>query len=476
MAQSVTDSVVRNEMKVTPVYNKLAAFTATTVVLIGGARSGKSHAIAQHLLFGPGGFISSQNKRFLFMRKVYNDLLQSMNEMVVEKNLKAFTTDDPDTTLYDLCTHLKSPGRELIRLQPAKNVTNTIVFGGLDQARKVLSTEYNVIWLEEAHEFMKDDYLFLRTRISGPCAEGEHNQIILSLNPLDEFDWINQWLIHQVDVEVIYSTYRDNPTLGADYIKNLELLKEQDYNAWLVFAMGQYAQSDLIIYPPFIPEEKEPWPDDKEFEETWYAADFGYTNPTCLLQLNAKYDPERVLPDVYVRELIYQPKLNNAAFIRLCEQTIPEHLRDKPIYCDHAQPEKIAELTLAGFNAIPADKAVEYGIAFTRRLRIHTRHANQNMNMERARYMYRTDRLSNIIDGSPVKFNDHAMDAIRYGCYTHLSPLMACAPELSVLGEVIQEKKVQVRYRDVPGDRIYSPIGVTDEMRDEMMGRAAIWV
>jgi len=84
--------------------------------------------------------------------------------------------------------------------------------------------------------------------------------------------------------------------------------------------------------------------------------------------------------------------------------------------------------------------------------------------------------LINILDGSPVKFNDHAMDAIRYGCYTHLSPLMACAPELSVLGEVIQEKKVQVRYRDVPGDRIYSPIGVTDEMRDEMMGRAAIWV
>ena len=90
--------------------------------------------------------------------------------------------------------------------------------------------------------------------------------------------------------------------------------------------------------------------------------------------------------------------------------------------------------------------------------------------------MYRTDRLNRIIDGSPVKFNDHAMDALRYGCYTHLSPLMASNPEFTAFEKPVDVDKVQVRYRDVPEEHVYSPFGVTDEMRDSMMGRRECWV
>jgi phage terminase large subunit len=467
------------KIKVTRVFNRLQASDATTVVLIGGARSGKSHAVAQHFLLGKGGFIQGENKRFLFMRKIYNDMLQSVNDMVIEKILKRLPTGDPEISVYDVCNHRKSPGREYIDFEPRKGVKNTIVFSGMDTSHKVLSTEYNGVWLEEGWEFTEENYLFLRTRLSGPVKEGEHNQIILSLNPMDEFDWINQKLIHWADVELIRSTYHDNPTLTPQFIANMERLKEQDLNAYTVFAMGEYAQSDLIIYPEFISEDNAPWPADDDFDEKWYAADFGYTNPSCLLELRAKYDPDRMLPDVYFRELIYQSKLNNAALIRLCENSIRGDDRELPIYCDHAQPEKIEELNQAGFNAVPADKAVEYGIEFTRRLRVHTCRENKNANKERHRYMYRTDRLNNIIDGSPVKFNDHAMDALRYGCYTHLSPLMTCMPELTVMGEPGPvEKEPQVRYKiGVDEDKEwYSPMGVTDEMRDAMVNREACWV
>ena len=71
---------------------------------------------------------------------------------------------------------------------------------------------------------------------------------------------------------------------------------------------------------------------------------------------------------------------------------------------------------------LPADKgvgSVNAGIAFCRSLRIHTRPENENVNMENKTYKRREDKNGQFLD-EPVKFADHAMDAMRYALYTHL--------------------------------------------------------
>ena len=48
-----------------------------------------------------------------------------------------------------------------------------------------------------------------------------------------------------------------------------------------------------------------------------------------------------------------------------------------------------------------------------------TNAANVNLNKERTSYKWKRDRKHDIILDEPIKFRDHALDAMRYALYTH---------------------------------------------------------
>lgn len=267
--------------------------------------------------------------------------------------------------------------------------------------------------MEEASEFDWTDFSVVRTRMSGATTPEEPNQIFLSLNPSEEQGWINQKLIldpaFSSDVQVIRSSYLDNPFLGDDYIKILLALKEQDPVAYQIFTLGEWGTLTNVIYAPFIVEDE--YPD--TFDEVVYGLDFGFNNPSALDRLGLK---DKV--DVYHDEKLYETGLTNSALIARCEEVIPADERSCPIYCDAAEPDRIAEFERAGFNVFPADKSVKDGIDFCKRLRHHTKASNVNLNKERGAYKWKTDRNGNVLD-EPVKFMDHLMDSDRYALYTH---------------------------------------------------------
>ena len=64
-------------------------------------------------------------------------------------------------------------------------------------------------------------------------------------------------------------------------------------------------------------------------------------------------------------------------------------------------------------------------------MKIHIVEGSDNIIRERSKYKWKTDKDGNPLP-EPVKFDDHAMDAIRYGIYTHCKKGLGAAGVPSV--------------------------------------------
>ena len=148
----------------------------------------------------------------------------------------------------------------------------------------------------------------------------------------------------------------------------------------------------------------------KFFEELIYGLDFGYCNPSALIEIGIKDDI------IYERELLYQTHLTNADLIEKLKKLIPD--KSNPIYADSAEPARIEEIHRAGYKIYPADKSVKDGIDFVKRRKIHILRSSTNLIDEKRIYKYREDKNGYALE-EPIKFRDHLMDAERYGLYTH---------------------------------------------------------
>lgn len=381
-------------VEVTSVYERIEASPKKVIVNRGGARSSKSYSIIQLFI---RRFVNRKNKKILMTRKTMPSLRVTAYRVFVEL-LK-------DYGYYKLCKHNKSENT-------IEYGSNWLLFTSVDDEEKMRSSEFNDIFMEEAPEFTYEDFMTLKLRLSAPTVKEEPNQMFLSFNPSNEYGWINQKLIHQPDVEEIISTYKDNPFLDDEYVKTLEQLQEQDPAYWKIYGLGQYAQLENVIYQPF--EVIDSYPD--SFDDTIYGLDFGYNNPSALLEIGIKDE------EFYTTELLYETKLTNADLIERLKIFLPKgEKRRKEIYADSAEPDRIEEIRRAGFNIKPAYKgknSVKDGIDFCKSQKIYTLASNVNLNKERSNYTWKQDKNKRALD-EPNKHDDHLLDGMRYGITTH---------------------------------------------------------
>lgn len=379
----------KRKVLVTDIFEKNLNATGKIIVNIGGARSSKSYSIIQLFI---QKFINEKNKAFLITRKTLPSLKLTAYKVFVDL-LK-------DYKYYYLCEHNKSD--RTITLG-----SNFINFLSIDDPDKIKSTEYNYIFMEEANEFTYDDFITLELRLSAPTLPSEPNKMYLALNPTDEQGWINQILRYKKGVEIIHSTYKDNPFLQKEYIGMLENLKNEDPEYWKIYGLGEYGKLGNLIYVNNY-EIISNYPD--RFEEVIYGLDFGYNNPTALLEIGVK---DKMF---YLTERLYETGLTNADLIERLRTIIKD--KRYPIYADASEPARIEEIFNQGFNILPADKSVKDGIDYCKSIKFYSNPENINFNKEIKLYKYRTDKAGNTID-EPLKFNDHLMDCMRYAIYTH---------------------------------------------------------
>lgn len=352
------------------------------IIQEGGARSGKTISIAQaiYALYGET-HKSDAGEIVSIVRKSGTALAQS-----VQRDWFDILRSVDD---YSEANHKRTKPEEY-RLNG-----NLIEFMSLDAETKKRGTKRKVLWVNEANELTWNEFKQLMMRTEGT--------IILDYNPSDDYPWIDEYIIHNPEnegrVKFIHSTYLDNKYLPEVTINRIKSLESIDPAAWSVFGLGKRAQLRGKIYTN--------WVEVDTFKgEVVYGLDFGFNNQTALIKIGL-YDSE-----LYIQEMIHKSGMTNKDLISAMESL---DINDT-IYCDSAEPQRIEEIRQAGFDAKKSNKEINPGIDFVKRHKLNIVDS-PNILTEIKSYKWREDKNGNVLD-EPVKYNDHAMDAIRYGAYT----------------------------------------------------------
>lgn len=276
-------------------------------------------------------------------------------------------------------------------------------FFGVEDQGKVRGPGRKILYVNEAnliHPNTLQQLLFRTEEVA-----------FLDFNPVEETSHVYD-LCDRTGSTLIHSTYRDNAFLTEGQRFEIESLREADWATWLVFGLGQRGKSQEIIYTHWKLCDKLPLKG-----EVFFGQDFGYNVPSALV-LCEVYEGA-----LYVQEWLYETKLTTNDLIeRYKDLGVSKTIE---IFCDNAEPKTIEEICRAGYNAKPADKDVTEGIRKVKSMPLYITENSPSVIKEIKGYKWKTDKDGRAIKDKdrdePVKFNDHAMDALRYAVFTKLS-------------------------------------------------------
>lgn len=278
---------------------------------------------------------------------------------------------------------------------------NIIEFFAIDEPQKVRGRRRNILFINEANELTYEEFFQLNIRTT--------HQVIIDFNPSDEFLWIYD-LEERNDTVLNVTNYTHNPYLEAGLIEEIERLEAADEDYWRVYGMGLRGASREIIFTHW-----------REVDElpglgiTVFGQDFGFNVPSALVKV------EFFNGAVYADELLYKPKLITSDIAQEYERLTSRAEMNgyDTIYCDAAAADSIEELQRMGWNAHKAHKDVLEGINKLKSLPLFITRRSHNLIKEIRNYKWKIDKKTEKVLDEPVKFNDHATDALRYAVYSY---------------------------------------------------------
>ena len=371
------------KIKTTNVFNKAYRSKTRITCLQGGTRSSKTYSLCQLFIIK---CLEDTGKVFTICRKTlpalkgtaYRDVLNILKEM----------------ELYSEENHNKSELSYLLN-------GNLIEFISVDQPQKIRGRKRNYLWLNEANEFDFESWVQLSLRCTG--------KIYLDYNPSDPYSWIYEKVLTRDDCTFIKSTYKANPFLDEDTIAEIERLKDIDPDYWRVYGLGEIGSIQTMIFRNFN------LVDDVQGKLIGYGLDFGFTNsPTALVEVRQLDD------NLYIKELLYEKRLTNTDLANKLKEFGID--RQTEIVGDSAEPKSIEEIYRQGFNIKPAKKGagIHLGLDIMRRYKLHITKDSLNAIKEFRGYKWSTDKNGDVLN-TPVKVNDHLIDATRYLCLNKLA-------------------------------------------------------
>lgn len=366
--------------------------TKKIVINRGGTRSGKSYSLAQlAVLFLISGYVSEQINLPTGVWSIVRKTLPSLKASVLRDFEEILTN-------YNLWEYVKQNKTELTY----RIGDRMVEFFSIDDQQKVRSRKRNVLNVCEANEISYDDFRQLLFRTS--------ERVYLDFNPDDPNTWIKTELEdkrqYEVgDVEVIVSTYKDNPFLQPEIRREIELLERTDPQFWQIFGMGEYGRITGLIFPHVNIVSSIP----SEAKLIGHGLDFGFTNdPT------ACYEVYLLHGELWVNELLYERGLTNPDIhIQLWQMGVD---KTKKVVCDSAEPKSIAELNNLGLWAVAAKKgpdSIKAGIDILKRYKINITSRSTGLLKEQKSYKWKTDKDGNTLN-EPIEAFNHGWDALRY--------------------------------------------------------------
>ena len=274
----------------------------------------------------------------------------------------------------------------------------------MDDAAKKRGSKRDILYLNEANELSYEEQFQLAIRTE--------KQVIIDYNPSDNQSWIYDLLEERKDeIDFVQSTYKDNPFLPQETIREIENLKYTDDDYYRIYALGERGSGRTLIFQY----QQIKGIDYHTTQFVGLGMDFGYSNdPTTIVEVW-----KGGINDLYIKELCYKTKLTNNDIIgELKKLDVAPHTL---IVADSAEPKSIEELRRAGFNIKPTKKgkdSVNVGIDYIRRHNLLVTEDSINLIKELNNYKWRMDRDGNMMN-QPIDAFNHAIDALRYiGTFT----------------------------------------------------------
>lgn len=279
-----------------------------------------------------------------------------------------------------------------------------VQFFGADEEQKIRGLKSDILYCNEANELAyKKQFFQLLIRCTGT--------IFIDFNPSDPDVWINTELeqkraAKKKDVEVIVTTYLDNPFLERTQIEEIKGIRDIDEELWQVYGLGNYGKITGLIYNI---KEVDFLPDGAEF--LGFGLDFGFTNdPTALIQM-WYFDG-----GIYMRDLIYKTGLTTPMLAEKMKKIgVP---MDAPIFADGAEPKTCTELRALGFSGVRNvkgnDKKILFGISVMNSHDLYHLSDSLAIKSEGMKYKWLEDKETGEPTNKPIDGFNHALDAARY--------------------------------------------------------------
>jgi phage terminase large subunit len=243
---------------------------------------------------------------------------------------------------------------------------STITVGGMDKSMKIMSSEYDIVYAQEATELTEEDWEAITTRLRN--GKVSFQQLMADANPWTPTHWLKV-RCDKGKTKMIRSRHEDNPTLfnpktgeitegGRAYMSKLDALSGVRY---MRLRKGIWCAAEGLVY--------EEWDPDIHIHKqikvppiSWtryITVDFGFTNP-MVVQFWAEDEDGRL----YLYKEFYHTGMLVEDMARKVKEAMNLRREPRPrmIICDHDAEGRATLERHLGMSTKAAKKTVEDGI------------------------------------------------------------------------------------------------------------------
>ena len=334
-----------------------------------------------------------------------------------------------------------------------------VLFRGFDDVLKLASTTVSTgylcwVWIEEAFEIRSEDD-FDKLDLSVPRGEVPaplFKQTTLTFNPWSETHWLKRRFFDDPadNVDTFSTNYLINEWLDDTDRAVFERMREQNPRKYAVAGLGEWGIAEGLVYenweikdfdvPTLGAENNEEW----KFKH-FFGLDYGYTNdPTAFIA----FAVNNVDKEIYIYDEHYQTKMLNSD---IANMIIAKGYAKEIIRADAAEPKSNADLKRMGIQrlmpSVKGKDSVMHGIAEIQEYKIFVKPTCTNAIMELSSYCFAKDKDDRGLN-KPEDFNNHLMDALRYGFYD----VKFFRPAPPTRKRLTTDERINRKYGVKPGD------------------------
>lgn len=335
------------------------------ILLSGPAGTGKSRAALEKL---NGAAVKHKGMRGLIVRKTRESLtstaLRTFREHVITEQLAAGTTwwyggstEEPPQYRYDN--------------------GSAIMVGGMDKSIKIMSSEYDMAYAQEATELTTDDWEKITTRLRNGVMP--YQQLLADCNPDRPDHWLNQRSLEGHTLQ-LPTRHQDNPRYYDEILQpdgTVGYVLTQAGHDYIVGKLGAltgvrrlrlldgiWASAEGLVYEDWddnvhpidsMPPGWENWP-------RYWSIDFGYSNPFVCQMWAMDGDGRLYLyREIYMSHRLVEDHCETIKKIVIRPDGSWREPQPEAIVCDHDAEGRATFERHMGISTVAARKAPSAG-------------------------------------------------------------------------------------------------------------------